>query len=175
MAAREREHVVEELREEVEEKVPLVIETPIAQVPQSQRVAKERQKPLFAELADTKLPQVDLLDGVQARQETVTPESLEMTSRLIEKKLKDFGVEALQPVRQVGVARRLGQDQAVAPVVGGIRGRAQHDAIVTLDDLGAEAAGQQMRLPAQAKLVDPAPAAYQPTAAPSRRGSLAAT
>jgi S-DNA-T family DNA segregation ATPase FtsK/SpoIIIE len=93
MAAREREHVVEELREEVEEKVPLVIETPIAQVPQSQRVAKERQKPLFAELADTKLPQVDLLDGVQRSQESVTPESLEMTSRLIEKKLKDFGVE----------------------------------------------------------------------------------
>jgi DNA segregation ATPase FtsK/SpoIIIE, S-DNA-T family len=93
MAAREREHVVEELREEVEVKVPLVIETPVAQVPQSQRVAKERQKPLFAELADTKLPQVDLLDGVQRAQETVTPESLEMTSRLIEKKLKDFGVE----------------------------------------------------------------------------------
>jgi DNA segregation ATPase FtsK/SpoIIIE, S-DNA-T family len=93
MAAREREHVVEELRDEVEVKAPLVIETPVAQVPQSQRVAKERQKPLFAELADTKLPQVDLLDGVQRAQETVTPESLEMTSRLIEKKLKDFGVE----------------------------------------------------------------------------------
>ena len=93
MAAREREHVVEELREEVEEKVPLVIETPVTQVPLSQRVAKERQKPLFAELADTKLPQVDLLDGVQRTQESVTPESLEMTSRLIEKKLKDFGVE----------------------------------------------------------------------------------
>lgn len=93
MAAREREHVVEELREEVEDKAPIVIEQPVVQVPQSQRVAKERQKPLFAELADTKLPQVDLLDGVQARQETVTPESLEMTSRLIEKKLKDFGVE----------------------------------------------------------------------------------
>lgn len=93
MAAREREHVVEELREEVEDKTPIVIEQPVVQVPQSQRVAKERQKPLFAELSDTKLPQVDLLDGVQARQETVTPESLEMTSRLIEKKLKDFGVE----------------------------------------------------------------------------------
>jgi DNA segregation ATPase FtsK/SpoIIIE, S-DNA-T family len=93
MAAREREHVVEELREEVEDKAPIVIETPVVQVPQSQRVAKERQKPLFAELADTKLPQVDLLDGVQRAQETVTPESLEMTSRLIEKKLKDFGVE----------------------------------------------------------------------------------
>jgi DNA segregation ATPase FtsK/SpoIIIE, S-DNA-T family len=56
-------------------------------------VAKERQKPLFAELVDTKLPQVDLLDAVAGRQEGVPPESLEMTSRLIEKKLKDFGVE----------------------------------------------------------------------------------
>ncbi len=95
LAAREREHVVEEQRQEAEEHVPLVIAQPVAEIPPSQRVAKERQKPLFAELADTKLPQVDLLDGVSGanRQETVTPESLEMTSRLIEKKLKDFGVE----------------------------------------------------------------------------------
>ena len=49
---------------------------------------------LFEELVDTKLPQVDLLDAAAAKpQETVTPESIEMTSRLIEKKLKDFGVE----------------------------------------------------------------------------------
>ncbi len=95
LAAREREHVVEEQRQEAEDHVPLVIAQPVAEIPPSQRVAKERQKPLFAELADTSLPQVDLLDGVtvSARAEAVTPESLEMTSRLIEKKLKDFGVE----------------------------------------------------------------------------------
>ncbi|HET6599199.1 MAG TPA: DNA translocase FtsK, partial [Burkholderiaceae bacterium] len=52
-----------------------------------------RQKPLFVELADTRLPQVDLLDTAPGRQESVSPETLEMTSRLIEKKLKDFGVE----------------------------------------------------------------------------------
>jgi S-DNA-T family DNA segregation ATPase FtsK/SpoIIIE len=62
-------------------------------LPKSERVAKERQKPLFTELPDSKLPQVDLLDGPQGRQETVSPETLEMTSRMIEKKLKDFGVE----------------------------------------------------------------------------------
>jgi S-DNA-T family DNA segregation ATPase FtsK/SpoIIIE len=39
------------------------------------------------------LPQVDLLDAAPGPQETVSPETLEMTSRLIEKKLKDFGVE----------------------------------------------------------------------------------
>jgi DNA segregation ATPase FtsK/SpoIIIE, S-DNA-T family len=94
-AAREREHVVEEQRavEEEQPHVPLVVTPPVVQVPQSPRVAKERQQPLFAELSDNKLPQVDLLDGTPQRQETVTPESLEMTSRLIEKKLKDFGVE----------------------------------------------------------------------------------
>src|SRR6185295_6569119 len=60
----------------------------------SERVVKERQKPLFTELADTKLPQVDLLDAAPGRVEaSVTPDTLEMTSRLIEKKLKDFGVE----------------------------------------------------------------------------------
>ena len=92
-AARERESVVEEQLAAVDEHVPLVIEPSVSQIAPSQRVAKERQKPLFAELMDTKLPQVDLLDGVQQRQESMTPESLEMTSRLIEKKLKDFGVE----------------------------------------------------------------------------------
>jgi S-DNA-T family DNA segregation ATPase FtsK/SpoIIIE len=92
-ALRERELVVEEQRQEAEEHLPLVIEPTLAEVPKSQRVAKERQKPLFAELSDTKLPQVDLLDAVGGRQETVPAESLEMTSRLIEKKLKDFGVE----------------------------------------------------------------------------------
>jgi S-DNA-T family DNA segregation ATPase FtsK/SpoIIIE len=62
-------------------------------VPRSERVVKERQKPLFNELPDNKLPQVDLLDSLSIRQETVSADTLEMTSRLIEKKLKDFGVE----------------------------------------------------------------------------------
>ena len=72
---------------------PRVIETPVLDVPRSERVVKERQKPLFSELPDSKLPQVDLLDSLSIRQETVSPETLEMTSRLIEKKLKDFGVD----------------------------------------------------------------------------------
>ncbi len=93
-AQRERDHVVAVEREEIEEHIPVVIERPMVEVPKSDRVAKERQKPLFAELSDTKLPQVDLLDAPSGRVEsTVTSESLEMTSRLIEKKLKDFGVE----------------------------------------------------------------------------------
>jgi S-DNA-T family DNA segregation ATPase FtsK/SpoIIIE len=91
LVKREHELVVE--RKEGVEHQPLMIEPTLLEVPKSERVAKERQQPLFKELADTKLPQVDLLDAVPARIESVTPESLEMTSRLIEKKLKDFGVE----------------------------------------------------------------------------------
>ena len=91
---REREQVVEEERAVVEDHAPIVIEETMVEVPKSTRVAKERQKPLFTELADTKLPQVDLLDAAPAvRVDSVTPESLEMTSRMIEKKLRDFGVE----------------------------------------------------------------------------------
>ena len=89
----EREQEVEVERQDVVDHLPLVIEPTLLEVPKSERVAKERQQPLFKELADTKLPQVDLLDEPPTRVETVTPESLEMTSRLIEKKLKDFGVE----------------------------------------------------------------------------------
>ena len=73
--------------------IPVRIEPVLAEAPPSVRVAKERQKPLFVDMLDSKLPQVDLLDGAVVRQETVSPETLEMTSRLIEKKLKDFGVE----------------------------------------------------------------------------------
>ncbi|MFN3376426.1 MAG: DNA translocase FtsK [Burkholderiaceae bacterium] len=95
-AAREREVVLQEERIETAEHPPQpvqIIEPAKPEVPQSTRVVKERQKPLFTELPDSKLPQVDLLDGALQRQETVSPETLEMTSRLIEKKLKDFGVE----------------------------------------------------------------------------------
>ena len=111
-AAREREEVVSVERAESEElhPSPYILPTTernmaersmveptlgdmLVDVPKSVRVAKERQKPLFSEMPDSKLPQVDLLDGAQLRQETVAPETLEMTSRMIEKKLKDFGVE----------------------------------------------------------------------------------
>ena len=92
-ALRERELVVEVEHQLHEEHLPIVIEAPVVEVPRSERVVKERQKPLFSELADTKLPQVDLLDAAPGRMESVAPETLEMTSRMIEKKLKDFGVD----------------------------------------------------------------------------------
>ena len=94
-AARQREEVVHHEREVTEEAhpAPVLIEPVLVEVPKSERVVKERQKPLFTELPDSRLPQIDLLDSPPARQDSVAPETLEMTSRLIEKKLKDFGVE----------------------------------------------------------------------------------
>jgi S-DNA-T family DNA segregation ATPase FtsK/SpoIIIE len=92
-ALRDRAYDAQIEREQPVDHIPLVIEAPVVELPKSERLAKEKQKPLFVELADTRLPQVDLLDAAPGRMETVTPETLEMTSRLIEKKLKDFGVE----------------------------------------------------------------------------------
>jgi len=92
-ASREREHVLEVDMQLQDDHLPIVIEPAVIEVPKSSRVVKERQKPLFVELVDTHLPQVDLLDAAPGRTESVTPETLEMTSRMIEKKLKDFGVE----------------------------------------------------------------------------------
>ena len=92
-ALRERELQVEDDPVWQDIHPPIVIQPPVLEVPKSERVVKERQKPLFTELVDTKLPQVDLLDASPGRTESVAPETLEMTSRLIEKKLKDFGVE----------------------------------------------------------------------------------
>ncbi len=103
-AVREREEVANEEREDFVESPPppIRIEPVLADVPKSVRVAKERQKPLFTELPDSRLPQVDLLDGALLRQETVAPETLEMTSRMIEKRLKDFGVEVRVVLAQPG-------------------------------------------------------------------------
>ncbi len=103
-AARARAKVVTVEREDiaVHHPEPMVIEPVLAEVPKSDRVAKERQKPLFTEMPDSKLPQVALLDSALERQETVAPETLEMTSRMIEKKLKDFGVEVRVVLAQPG-------------------------------------------------------------------------
>ncbi len=100
-AQRERAAVVDVDRH-VEDLPPLVIEPAVVEVPRSARVAEERQHKLFVDSHDTKLPQVDLLDAATGKQEAITTESLEMTSRLIEKKLKDFGVEVRVVAAQPG-------------------------------------------------------------------------
>ncbi len=95
IALEEREQVVEEERRELFEARPEIrIEPQVVAVPQSPRVEKEKQVPLFSDMPDTGLPPLHLLDAPAAQQETVSAETVEFTSRLIEKKLKDFGVQA---------------------------------------------------------------------------------
>jgi len=90
----ERDHLLAAERERVEEVPPVHIERAPARIKPSERKAKEKQVPLFADLADARLPTLDLLDEASGDVESIATETLEFTSRLIEKKLKDFGVEA---------------------------------------------------------------------------------
>jgi DNA segregation ATPase FtsK/SpoIIIE, S-DNA-T family len=71
----------------------VVIEPAVTQIAVSKRVQAEKQHALFSEELSSTLPRIDLLDPMPRHQETVSTETLEMTSRLIEKKLSDFGVQ----------------------------------------------------------------------------------
>ena len=92
IAREEREFVVEAEKKREEEHPPLRIEPPVVEIKKSERVQKEKQAPLFEELPDTPLPPLKLLDEAKHEGQQVTAETLEFTSRLIEKKLSDFGV-----------------------------------------------------------------------------------
>jgi S-DNA-T family DNA segregation ATPase FtsK/SpoIIIE len=92
VAREEREFVVETEKKREEEQPPLRIEPQVVEIRKSERVQKEKQAPLFENLPDTPLPPLKLLDEATAEGEQVTAETLEFTSRLIEKKLSDFGV-----------------------------------------------------------------------------------
>ena len=93
-AAVKREGKVEQSRVRLEDHEPVTIVPPLATPPKSERVEKEKQVPLFADLpGDSTLPPIALLDPAPAAQETISADTLEFTSRLIEKKLKDFGVD----------------------------------------------------------------------------------
>jgi DNA segregation ATPase FtsK/SpoIIIE, S-DNA-T family len=72
---------------------PVFIPQPVVVEP-SKQAYKERQESLFTDrdLAETDLPGISLLDLPPAAIERIPVETLEYTSRLIEKKLSDFGV-----------------------------------------------------------------------------------
>src|SRR5450830_348479 len=96
-AVRRDEVVVIERAKHVEKHVaapPVKIEPQVVTVVKSERVEKERQAHLFETPGDGKLPPLSLLDEAPPVVETVSVETLEFTSRLIEKKLSDFGVDA---------------------------------------------------------------------------------
>jgi S-DNA-T family DNA segregation ATPase FtsK/SpoIIIE len=93
--AEKREAVVQTRRRKVEKEAPppLRIEPAVVAVPRSDRVEKERQQTLFADTLEGAIPPVSLLDPASGGVEPPSPETLEFTSRLIETKLADFGVE----------------------------------------------------------------------------------
>ena len=98
IAATTREQSVEVLRHIISEPAataPLKIERPPV-VKESKKATKDRQAPLplFLDNGDGQLPPLNLLDPPTDNVETVPVETLEFTSRLIEKKLSDFGVTA---------------------------------------------------------------------------------
>ena len=87
-----REAVVQAKQEETIDHEPVLVVPQIVDVPKSERVVKEKQRPLFVDMPDSPLPPLALLDDAPSAQEMVSPETLEFTSRLIERKLADFGV-----------------------------------------------------------------------------------
>ncbi|WP_341743378.1 DNA translocase FtsK [Azonexus hydrophilus] len=97
--AQQREVVVQEEKLRVELHEPIFIEPPApVEVPVSKkaekRVEREKQALLFPEaIIGGTLPPLHLLDPAPPPTETVSPETLEYTSRLIERKLADFGVQ----------------------------------------------------------------------------------
>jgi len=93
LAAQEREEKVEEAKKLLEDHEPIRIEMPPPVIQKSERIVREKQVPLFADLPDSPLPQLALLDAPDTHIERPTAETLEYTSRLIERKLLDFNVQ----------------------------------------------------------------------------------
>ncbi len=91
-AVQQREVSVEVEKKRVEEHQPIHIEMPVVEIPKSMRVEKEKQVSLFADMPDSDLPPLHLLDEAKQQVEVVSAETLEFTSRLIERKLNDFNV-----------------------------------------------------------------------------------
>ena len=93
VATIEREEIVEESKKKLEIHEPIRIQPAKVEIQKSPRVEREKQVPLFENLPDSPLPPLKLLDEADKAVAVVSTETLEFTSRLIEKKLLDFGVE----------------------------------------------------------------------------------
>ncbi|MDY7579452.1 DNA translocase FtsK 4TM domain-containing protein [Herbaspirillum sp. RTI4] len=92
VAAVKREEVLVHERAAKENAQPVRIEPQVISVPKSERIEKEKQSTLFHDDDDGSLPPLSLLDEAPPVQQTVSVETMEFNSRLIEKKLSDFGV-----------------------------------------------------------------------------------
>ncbi len=88
-----REEFVEQERKRLEDRAPLEIKPAQTEIAKSERVQKEKQTTLFASDPDSTLPPLHLLDEAKNTVELPSVETLDFTSRLIERKLADFGIE----------------------------------------------------------------------------------
>ncbi len=88
-----RSEVIREQQRRVANRPPPKIEPVVQKVEKSERVEKERQVPLFERPAAKELPPLSLLDDPPKQQAGYSAEALEAMSRLVELKLRDFGVE----------------------------------------------------------------------------------
>lgn len=94
-ARAERQVAIKMEKKKVEQRPPLRIEPVIRAVEPSPRVEKERQAELFEPSeGGAGIPPLSLLDEPPPRKGGYSAEALEAMSRLVELKLKDFGVEA---------------------------------------------------------------------------------
>lgn len=88
-----RKEMVKVEKKRFEDHPPLYIAPPVNTILKSPREVKEKQAPLFVDLPDSPLPPLHLLDEQEKDIEILSTDTLEFTSRLIERKLIDFGVE----------------------------------------------------------------------------------
>ena len=84
-------YIQEETRR-VEAHEPIKIVETFDPVILSDRVEREKQTMLFSDIPDSVLPQLSLLEPIPKEQPVVSAETLEFTSRLIERKLAEFNV-----------------------------------------------------------------------------------
>ena len=88
-----RQEVVEVEKQRIFGRVKPKIEPVMPSLEPSSRAERERQVPLFDPPAAGELPPLALLDDPPTQQPGYSPESLEAMSRLVELKLKDFGID----------------------------------------------------------------------------------
>ncbi len=88
-----RADIVEVEKKRKANRPPPRIEPVIPALEPSARAERERQVPLFEPPAAGELPPLSLLDDPPAQKQGYSEESLEAMSRLVELKLRDFGIE----------------------------------------------------------------------------------
>jgi len=88
-----QEAVKQEQKKKTSPRVAPVIEQPAPAVERSERAQQERQVTLFDAPKSGELPSMSLLDDPPERVAAYSPDALEAMSRLVEIKLRDFGVE----------------------------------------------------------------------------------